>query len=691
MTMATTTRRARPHAMAGALLALTSAAAVAGADGCEDLATLPAVFLSTTYVPPTGSVISVASGANLQAALDSAGCGQVVELAAGATFTGIFWLNKTCPPTNRIHVRSSGFASLPPPGHRVSPASAGSMAKLVSNSPYGEPALAGNLNSSGYRIIGLEITTANVGTSYTQYSLVSFGTDPLGTEPTDPAQLPTDFTLDRVYIHGTPGGNVRRGILANSRALAVIDSYIDNIHEVDADSQAICGWSGPGPFKIANNHLEAAGENVMFGGAGTRAASFIPSDLELKHNHVLKPLSWKGSCVSGGGCTGGAPWTVKNLFELKDMRRALIEGNVFAQNWAESQTGFAILFTVRGDGSPWQTVEDITFRKNVVHDSASGINFGVQDDSEPSQPSRRIVVRDDLIYNIDPNTYGGDGRLFQVVGGFGRRAFGLDACHNTMLHGYAGGTCVVNASEPPNAEDVFFRNNLCTLGSYGFFGDGVGIGGVAVTTYWINLTYAQNLLVGDTFGAAYPAGSLYAPTIGAAGFVDYAGGNYRLTPASPGYRAGTDGRDVGADIDAIGAATACVISGACGEDAPPAPTRYYALAACRILDTRTPSRPLHAGEERTFPVAGTCGVPPEAKAIALNITAVNPGDRGDLRLYPAGGSVPAASAINFAPGRTRANNALLRLGADGLSARCDMPPGSLGTVHLVVDVYGYFR
>ena len=33
------------------------------------------------------------------------------------------------------------------------------------------------------------------------------------------------------------------------------------------DSQAIAGWTGPGPYDIINNHVEATGEDVGFGGA----------------------------------------------------------------------------------------------------------------------------------------------------------------------------------------------------------------------------------------------------------------------------------------------------------------------------------------------------------------------------------------------------------------------------------------
>ena len=73
--------------------------------------------------------------------------------------------------------------------------------------------------------------------------------------------------FDRSYIHGDPRKGGRRGIALNARDVAVINSHFSDFKEVGADSQAIAGWNGPGPFKIENNYLEAAGENVMFGGA----------------------------------------------------------------------------------------------------------------------------------------------------------------------------------------------------------------------------------------------------------------------------------------------------------------------------------------------------------------------------------------------------------------------------------------
>jgi FG-GAP repeat protein len=125
--------------------------------------------------------------------------------------------------------------------------------------------------------------------------------------------------------------------------------------------------------------------------------------------------------------------------------------------------------------------------------------------------------------------------------------------------------------------------------------------------------------------------------------------------------------------------------------APPA-TRYFTLAPCRALDTRAVPPALGANTTRTVAVGGVCGVPADATAVAAILTVVAPGDLGNLRVYPTGQPTPLASAINFAPQVTRANNGVLLLGTGGrVEVRCDMPPGSAASTHFVLDVFGYFR
>jgi hypothetical protein len=127
------------------------------------------------------------------------------------------------------------------------------------------------------------------------------------------------------------------------------------------------------------------------------------------------------------------------------------------------------------------------------------------------------------------------------------------------------------------------------------------------------------------------------------------------------------------------------------------PQGFHPLAPCRLVDTRGPAGPsggpaLAAGTSRNFPVTGLCEVPATARAVVVNVVAVNPSAAGNFRLYPSGSVVPNASSLNFRAGRSRAGNGIAVLGAGGeVAVRCDMGAGSTATSHLVLDVYGYFE
>jgi hypothetical protein len=135
---------------------------------------------------------------------------------------------------------------------------------------------------------------------------------------------------------------------------------------------------------------------------------------------------------------------------------------------------------------------------------------------------------------------------------------------------------------------------------------------------------------------------------------------------------------------------------------PPSAAGFYTLTPCRLLDTRLAANQLPPGpyggpslppmpSERSFVVTGRCGIPPAAKALALNVTVVSPPAIGDLRLFPSDSPVPATSVINFMPGQTRANNAVVALASSGtgtFTLRNDTPGLS---VDVVVDVNGYFQ
>lgn len=126
----------------------------------------------------------------------------------------------------------------------------------------------------------------------------------------------------------------------------------------------------------------------------------------------------------------------------------------------------------------------------------------------------------------------------------------------------------------------------------------------------------------------------------------------------------------------------------------PTPVGFFTTTPCRLLDTRNPNGPfggppLAANSDRTFLLLSRCGIPASALALSVNITVTQPSVAGHLRFHPGGTPVSGTSTINYAAGQTRANNGILPLGAAGdLAAFCGQ---STGTVHLILDVNGYFE
>jgi hypothetical protein len=121
---------------------------------------------------------------------------------------------------------------------------------------------------------------------------------------------------------------------------------------------------------------------------------------------------------------------------------------------------------------------------------------------------------------------------------------------------------------------------------------------------------------------------------------------------------------------------------------------FYSVTPCRLIDTRGADGPLGgpalaANTNRDFIVVGQCDIPPTAKALSVNLTATAQTAQGHLRLYPGGTTPPNASSLNYVAGQTRANNAIVMLGALGdLGVRCVQ--GS-GAAHVIIDVNGYFE
>jgi hypothetical protein len=262
------------------------------------------VFTMASGLPVQAATIVVAAGGKLQTALDTASPGDVITLAAGATFTGNFTL-PVKSGTGVITVRSSApDSALPGPGVRMTPAYAALLPKIVSTNSLA--ALRTLPGAHHWRLQFLEFPWTMLG--YGEMVRIGEG----GAPQTTLAQVPYEIEVDRVYVHGSPLYGQKRGIALNGRNVTIRNSYISEIKAVGFDAQAIAGWNGPGPFTIENNYLEASGENFLLGGSDPAIPGMVTEYLVFRYNYVTKPLSWRepviraplsvvASATAGGG------------------------------------------------------------------------------------------------------------------------------------------------------------------------------------------------------------------------------------------------------------------------------------------------------------------------------------------------------------------------------------------------------
>jgi hypothetical protein len=479
---------------------------------------------------PAGSAaIVVRGGDDLQAAIDRARPGDDIRLQPGAVFTGTFVLRAGAAENDApITIRTDTPDSrLPAAGQRIGPQHASLLPTLTS--PNG-PVIRTEPGARHWRLMGLRIA----GNGGADLVLLGDGDNPQRSY----ADVPVDLELDRMLIEGDPARGQKRGIALNSGATTIRNSYIADIKGVGLETQAIAGWNGPGPYLIENNYIEAAGIGVLFGGAEPTIGGLVPADITVRRNHVTRPVEWRDE-----------RWTVKNLFELKNARRVLVEGNVFENNWLSAQVGYTILFTVRASGprADWSTVEDVTFQHNVVRHVAAGINILGFDDNQRSQQSKNLVIRNNLFYDID-RAWGGNGTFLMVAD----EPLNVTVEQNTVLQS---GNLITATGGSRGARRQIpgfrFRNNIGLHNQYGVFGDGEGMGLTALQAYFPDAEFTGNVIAGAQ-ESRYPGGNRFpsVPDL-MSQFMNPTAENFRLKQGSWIRGFASTGGAAGADIDAI--------------------------------------------------------------------------------------------------------------------------------------------
>jgi Putative Ig domain len=569
-----------------------SAIVLAGSnfDGPAELprVTVPSAMSDT---PAPGSVITVKAGDNLQLALNNAQCGDVIEFQAGATYSSMLTLPaKQCDDQHWIIIRTSApDSALPPEGQRLTPCYAGVaslpnrptysctnpqnvLARISKSVKMGDGPIIFASGANHYRLVGLEITRPA-----DQVGVVALMA-PAGAVPAD------HIVIDRSWIHGTAQDDTRRGVALNGTTnLAIVDSYLNDFHCTSisgtcSDSMTMGGGGGnlaSGPWKIENNFLEAAGENILFGGS---ISTVVPADITIRHNHFYKVPQWQpGSTGFVGGYTGN-PFVVKNHFEIKNAARVLFEGNLLEYSWGGfSQSGQSILITPRNDyykptsqGNLCSVCEavDITIRYNRIRHTGGVFNLAnVTVAGLGAQASARYSIHDIVADDIDGAKYRGGGGLFMIM-----NFWTTQTLHDVSIRHVSGFPsahfmAIANDLSYPEMYNFTFQDNLVVIPAYPVWSAGgnnsCAVSDVPITvisTCFKTYTFANNVLVAVPTPfppSKWPGGNFFVAAVNDVGFANYTngnGGDYQLQANSPYKGKASDGTDPGADINALNAA-----------------------------------------------------------------------------------------------------------------------------------------
>ena len=236
------------------------------------------------------ATIFVAAGGNLQQALNDAQPGDTILLQENAEFVGNFVLPMKTGDA-WITLRSAAPDTvLPGSGVRIRPSHAPLLARL--RSPNASAALRTAPGAHHWDIRYLEFPANQDGLG----DIIQLGDG--SSAQNSLAQVPHHFVLNHVYVHGDPLFGQKRGIALNAAHVTIRDSHISDCKGVGQDTQAIGGWNGPGPFIIENNYLEAAGENVLFGGADPAIANLVADGVTVRGNYFSRPMSWRQPIVA---------------------------------------------------------------------------------------------------------------------------------------------------------------------------------------------------------------------------------------------------------------------------------------------------------------------------------------------------------------------------------------------------------
>lgn len=401
--------------------------------------------------------------------------------------------------------------------------------------------------------------------------------------------------------------------LGQSNHIAVIDSYFSDFYDTgsmsangNTDAQCIGGGAGTipnsgwGVYKFVNNHCEASGEGILLGGSAgppltppgcavmVNCNLDVPTDIEVRRNYFFKPLSWNGNTTVPVG--RGWP-VVKNGFEMKIGARALFEGNVIENVWYSAQVGYCWSTAPKNQSggrsgtAPTALTNDFTYRYNYCYNAAYGIGLYQSMDggctSCQAQGANGVSIHDNVIgdnLNLGALKARSAGDALEVLSVGDSTRSGLNQLnnvnisHNTFVRAIRA-LAIVGGSPPGQMHNWRIQDNIWPFGEYGV--EAVGGRGTCdapagnannfhdiLRSCVSNWTVDHNAVF-DWKAGRWPTdgsgrGNFFFKDANQVKFVDYRNGdsgfnpgNYALQPSSHLHNAGSDGKDLGADIPTL--------------------------------------------------------------------------------------------------------------------------------------------
>jgi hypothetical protein len=523
-------------------------------------AELPRTRFEPPYVARTGTVRTVNSGGDVQAALDAANPGDVIVLESGAVFSGTFNIptNKSGGVGGDIYIVSSaihGGSFDTPVGTRKTTDAGLATLRHPGTGAVNVINTTGN-GRTGWRLCGvrLDVPSGYTGTALT--SMVQLG----DVTQTTSAAYPGRFAFDRCRLFGRPLAQIRRAIWVTGPDFYFGDGEIGDIVTVNTgDCQGILITHAASNVTITNHAIGGPTESVVVGGLDS---NIIPSPLVIPHDVTVE----RGHhfCYAyqdpNDGAWNSLVYNTKNLGECKGGVRQRWHAMVLTRHLGKDQQ-FAL--TMKGGGQAGQATaaaSDIIVQNIKLVDCSAGVQVKGFSNVGGGNSIQRVLIKNLALFGYNPTTLISP-RVLELTD----YADQIEMDRVTAILGSGDNTSMIitDPSGSGRMADVRVTNSI--LGAqYGMAIPGNVDAGLSSLITGDRII-SGNALIGKSSGT-YPqnTGGLYPANVAGVGFTSYADSaadNLLLASGSALKGAGVGGIDPGCDIPVLLAATAGCVSG----------------------------------------------------------------------------------------------------------------------------------